>query len=82
LPAPTITVRRPVRCIVREPLTISRSANLEPPTATVQISASTTKKRLEVAHVRVETMNKCDRLRTTTAAAILTASRAEPPTER
>ena len=42
------TARRP---------TIARSANLEPPTATMQISASTMKKeRVEVAHVLRQTM--------------------------
>ena len=47
-PAPTISVRRPVRSrTVRVPLTIARSANREAPIATMQISASMMKNERE-----------------------------------
>ena len=78
-PAPTISVRRPVRSRTdRAPMTIVRSASREPTIATMQISASTTKnERVKSRMSCVSTMNaSATTSETTTAHAIATASRA------
>ena len=78
-PAPTISVRRPVRSRTDcAPMTIARSANRERADATMQISASTMKNEREKSRMFcVSTMYaSATTSETTTAEAIATASRA------
>ena len=78
-PAPTISVRRPVRSRTDLALvTMARSAKRDPPTAIMQISASTMKNaRPKSRMFWVSAMNESETTsETTTAEAIAAASRA------